>query len=245
MPGPPFGPFVDDDDDVARLDPVGEDGVAGGVLRVEDARRALELPDRSRRRPRSSRCSRRRRCCRGARRARRPCCRRARRRGCSPSRRRRRARRSTCPARTPTFVGTPPGAASARCLRRGRRGRRGGCRSASIASPMRRRVHGADVAVDEPGAVELAEDREDAAGAVHVLDVVVRRRRDLADVRHPARQPVDVAACVKSRRPRARWRGCAARCWSSRPWRCRASSRSRTPRTWRCCAAAREQSPST
>ena len=117
---------IADDDDVAGLDLVGEDGVAGRVLRVEDARAALELPDRSRRRRRSSRCSRPRRCCRRARRGRRPCCRRARRRGCSPSRRRRRRRRSTCPARRRPCVGTPPGAASARCLapRRSRVGRR-------------------------------------------------------------------------------------------------------------------------
>ena len=38
--------LVDDHDDVAGLDLVGQDRVAGGVLRVEDARAALELPDR-------------------------------------------------------------------------------------------------------------------------------------------------------------------------------------------------------
>ena len=46
--------------------------------------------------------------------------------------------------------------------------------------------------MDQPRFVELAQDREDAAGAVHVLDVVAGRRRDLADARHLARQAVDV-----------------------------------------------------
>ena len=53
-------------------------------------------------------------------------------------------------------------------------------------------VNGLHIAVDEAGVVELAEDREDAAGAVHVLDVVRRRRRDLADVGDAAREPIDV-----------------------------------------------------
>ena len=47
--------------------------------------------------------------------------------------------------------------------------------------------------VDQAGAVELAEDRHDAAGAVDVLHVDVGLgRRDLAQHRHAARQPVDV-----------------------------------------------------
>ena len=41
--------------------------------------------------------------------------------------------------------------------------------------------------------VELAQDRHDAAGAVHVLHVVLRRaRRDLAQLRHAPREAVDV-----------------------------------------------------
>ena len=43
----------------------------------------------------------------------------------------------------------------------------------SIASPMRLRVHRADLAMDEPGTIQRAEDGEDAAGAVDVFDVVV------------------------------------------------------------------------
>ncbi len=47
--------------------------------------------------------------------------------------------------------------------------------------------------VEQAGALEFAEDRHDAAGAVHVLHVDVGdRRRDLAEARHAARQPVDV-----------------------------------------------------
>ena len=50
-----------------------------------------------------------------------------------------------------------------------------------------------DVAVEQAGAVEFAQDAEDAAGAMDVLDVDVGdRRRDLAHHRRPARQPVDV-----------------------------------------------------
>jgi hypothetical protein len=59
--------------------------------------------------------------------------------------------------------------------------------------PHRERVDGARVAMHEPHLVELAEDAEHAARVVHVLDVVVRRGRHLADVRHLAREPIDVA----------------------------------------------------
>ena len=47
--------------------------------------------------------------------------------------------------------------------------------------------------MDEARAVELGQDAEHAAGAVHVLDVVLAGRgRDLAQARHPARDAVDV-----------------------------------------------------
>ena len=56
-------------------------------------------------------------------------------------------------------------------------------------------MHRAGVACGcRPAAVELAQDRQDAAGAVHVLDVTSGADgRDLAQMRHAARQPVDVA----------------------------------------------------
>jgi hypothetical protein len=63
-------------------------------------------------------------------------------------------------------------------------------------------VHGRHVACEQTGAVELAEDRHDAAGAVHVLHVHV----DLAGAtlhrhRHLARQRVDVAMVEIDARP--------------------------------------------
>ena len=57
---------------------------------------------------------------------------------------------------------------------------------------QRRRVDGGDAVVQQPAAVQLAEDRGDAAGAVDVLHQVVPVRRDLADARHAARDLVDV-----------------------------------------------------
>ena len=55
------------------------------------------------------------------------------------------------------------------------------------------RVHGRLLAVDQAGAVELAEDGHDAAGAVDVFHVHVGLgRRDLAQHRNLARQRVDV-----------------------------------------------------
>ncbi|CAM2160612.1 hypothetical protein PT2222_80196 [Paraburkholderia tropica] len=58
----------------------------------------------------------------------------------------------------------------------------------------RRRMHGRHVGVQLAGAVEFAEDRHDAARAMHVFDVVlVRVRRNLAELRHDAREAVDVA----------------------------------------------------
>ncbi len=48
--------------------------------------------------------------------------------------------------------------------------------------------------MQQAGAIQLAEDADDAAGAVHVFHVVLlRARRDLAQLRHFARQAVDVA----------------------------------------------------
>ena len=55
-------------------------------------------------------------------------------------------------------------------------------------------MHGGDVRVQQAATRELAEDRHDPAGAMHVLDVVLLRvRRDLAQLRHALRQAVDVA----------------------------------------------------
>ncbi len=56
----------------------------------------------------------------------------------------------------------------------------------------RRRVHRVHVLVEQPAPPQLAEDRRDAAGPVHVLHVVVRVRRHLGQARHPPRQRVDV-----------------------------------------------------
>ena len=47
--------------------------------------------------------------------------------------------------------------------------------------------------MNQTGAIELAEDRHHAAGAMHVFHVHVGDRgRDLAEHRHLARQPVDI-----------------------------------------------------
>ena len=55
------------------------------------------------------------------------------------------------------------------------------------------RMNRTRVGVDQPGAVELAQDPHDAAGAMHVLHVdVALGGRHLAETRHAARQPVDV-----------------------------------------------------
>src|SRR6202012_5321843 len=54
-------------------------------------------------------------------------------------------------------------------------------------------VHGGAVGVDQAGAVQLAQDGHDAAGAVHVLHVhIALGGGDLAQARGGARQPVDV-----------------------------------------------------
>ncbi len=47
--------------------------------------------------------------------------------------------------------------------------------------------------IEQARAIQLAEDRHDAAGAMHVLEVIVARGRDLAQIGHPTRQPIDVA----------------------------------------------------
>ena len=72
-------------------------------------------------------------------------------------------------------------------------------RRAALDVPARQRlierlgVDHLDVAIEQMGAVELAENAHDAAGAMDVLDVHVGyRRRDLAQHRHAARQAVDV-----------------------------------------------------
>ena len=54
-------------------------------------------------------------------------------------------------------------------------------------------MHGRQVAVDQAGAIELAQDAHDATGAVHVFKMDIRdRRRHLAKHRDAARQPVDI-----------------------------------------------------
>jgi hypothetical protein len=58
---------------------------------------------------------------------------------------------------------------------------------------QRRCVDAAAGRVEQPRAVELAQDSHDAAGPVHILDMHIGDRgRDLAEHRHPAGQPVDV-----------------------------------------------------
>jgi len=53
-------------------------------------------------------------------------------------------------------------------------------------------MHGLGLAVDEPGAVQLAQNGEDAARTVHVSRWCCDERRHLANVRHLARQTIDV-----------------------------------------------------
>ena len=54
-------------------------------------------------------------------------------------------------------------------------------------------VHRRQAGVDQPRALQLAQDRHDPAGAVDILHMdVVLGGRDLAEARHAARQPVDV-----------------------------------------------------
>ena len=58
---------------------------------------------------------------------------------------------------------------------------------------QRRMVHRMHLVVEQPGAVELAQDRRDATGTVHILQEVLRAvRGHLADAGHPAGQLVDV-----------------------------------------------------
>ncbi|KXW57067.1 hypothetical protein FEMY_24140 [Ferrovum myxofaciens] len=57
----------------------------------------------------------------------------------------------------------------------------------------RRAVHRWQRCVQQAGACQFAQNRNDAAGTVHVFDVeLVRHRRHLAQARHVARDAVDV-----------------------------------------------------
>jgi hypothetical protein len=99
-----------------------------------------------------------------------------------------------------------------------------------------------DARCQQAGTGQLAQDGHDAAGAVHVFDVVlVGHRRHLAQAGHLARDAVDVGHGEVDRLPALRPAG-AARCWWSRPWRRPGSWRSRRP-WWRCCAAGRSRRP--
>ncbi|CEG09955.1 hypothetical protein BN961_03387 [Afipia felis] len=54
-------------------------------------------------------------------------------------------------------------------------------------------VNARQAGIDQPGAVEFTQNGHDAAGTMHVLEMHVGdRRRDLAQHRHAARQPIDV-----------------------------------------------------
>ena len=54
-------------------------------------------------------------------------------------------------------------------------------------------MHGRQIAMQQPGPIKLAQNRDDAAGAMHVLEMHVGAgRRDLAQHGHAPRQPVDV-----------------------------------------------------
>ena len=54
-------------------------------------------------------------------------------------------------------------------------------------------VHHPDVAIEQAGAVEFAQNAHDPAGAMDVLDMHIGHGRgDLAQTRHAARQPVDI-----------------------------------------------------
>ena len=81
-------------------------------------------------------------------------------------------------------------------------------------------VDGMHVAVQQAGAVELAEDAGDAAGAVHM-----RKSPSSPESATPCRCTARVweirsmSSSVKSTSAwTAPWRGCAARCWWNRPW---------------------------
>ena len=95
-----------------------------------------------------------------------------------------------------------------------------------------------------PARSSCAQDRHDAAGAVHVLHVHVRLGRGhLAQHRHLAAERVDVVHREVDPALVGGGAGCAAPCWWSRPWRCRAPWRSRTRPWWRSPAAARRRRP--
>jgi hypothetical protein len=83
-------------------------------------------------------------------------------------------------------------------------------------------VHGGHVGVQQAGAVQLAQDGHDAAGAVHVFDVVlVGVGRHLAQLGTILREMRSMSAMVKSISAScAIAPACAGWCWWSRPWRC-------------------------
>ena len=54
-------------------------------------------------------------------------------------------------------------------------------------------MHHPDVAIKQVGAIQFAQNAHHPAGAMDVLDMHIRHGRgDLAQARHPSRQPVDV-----------------------------------------------------
>jgi hypothetical protein len=151
------------------------------------------------------------------------------------------ARRSARTARTRPGSARRPAPRGTAGARPGRRC--GGCRtSRSLAEG--RAVHRRQRGVEQAGARQFAEDGDDAAGAVHVFDVVlVRHRRHLAQAGHLARDAVDVGHREFDARLRGRRPAGAARCWWSRPSRRPAPSRSRRRPWWRCCAAGPSNRP--
>ena len=57
-----------------------------------------------------------------------------------------------------------------------------------------RAMHGTGVAMEQSGALQFAQNRRHATGAMHVFHVIfLRRRSDLAQIRHQTAQTVDVA----------------------------------------------------
>ena len=107
----------------------------------------------------------------------------------------------------------------------------------SMFSPMVLPVTVLQAGVERAHALEFAEDRVDAAGAVDVLDVVVGGRATPCTGKARGGRWRRCGRCRKGCRPRARWPACAGRCWSSRPWRRPARWRCRRPPASRCRAA--------
>ena len=117
-------------------------------------------------------------------------CRRARRRGCSRPPRR-------CPATTSGSTSRTPRWCAPRPARRGtarrppRKAPERGCPTSSSHSASEGECTVWTSVVQQPGPAQLAEDRRDAAGPVHVLHVVVGVRRHLGQARHPPGDGVD------------------------------------------------------